>query len=110
MIDGMKNFFAPVIDLGHEMKNWAISFYNDKVIGWLQPLIDGLYGLINSAKLFGDDIAAPVLQRMTQDAGPKPSEITVTVGNTTGQALEMDITGADKAVGAVVDYITQNAL
>lgn len=110
LIDGMKNFFAPVIDLGHEMKNWAISFYNDKVIGWLQPLIDGLYGLINSAKLFGDDIAAPVLQRMTQDAGPKPSEITVTVGNTTGQALEMDITGADKAVGAVVDYITQNAL
>ena len=109
LIDGMKDFFAPVIDLGHSVKDWAISFYNDKIRGWLQPILDGFFGALDKIPFF-DAPKAPQLEMLAQQTGPKPSEITVTIGNTTGQALEMDITGADKAIGAVEDYLTQNGL
>ena len=110
LIEGMKDFFAPVIDLGHSIKDWAISFYNDKIRGWLQPILDGFFGALDKIPFF-DAPKAPQLAMLAQQTGPKPSEeINITIGNTTGQELEMDISGGDKAIRAVVDYVTQNAL
>jgi len=110
LIEGMKDFFAPVIDLGHSIKDWAISFYNDKIRGWLQPILDGFFGALDKIPFF-DAPKAPQLAMLAQQTGPKPSEeINITVSNTTGQELEMDISGRDKAISAVVDYVTQNAL
>ena len=86
--------------------DWAITFYNDKIRAWIQPIIDGLFGLINSAKLFGGKIAAPQLEAMALSTDPKPSELIVTVGNTTGQELEMDIKGAKTAVSSIDQQLT----
>tara|TARA_R110002020_G_scaffold226021_5_gene436402 strand:- start:648 stop:1652 length:1005 start_codon:yes stop_codon:yes gene_type:complete len=100
LIEGLKNFLAPVIDLGRNVMDWAIGFYNDKVRGWIQPILDGLFSALNKIPMFNIG-AAPQLGAMAISSDPRPSEINVTVGNTTGQELEMNIQGAQTAVTAV---------
>lgn len=107
LIEGLKNFLAPVVDLGRNMIDWAIGFYNEKIRAWIQPILDGMFGLFNSAKLWGDKIVAPQLAAMELSSDPRPSEITVTVGNTTGQELEMDIKGAKTAISSLDTQLGQ---
>lgn len=99
LMDGIKNFLAPVVDLGRNIMNWAIGFYNDKIRGWIQPIIDGLFSALNKIPMFNIG-KGPQLAEMAMIEAPQ-NDITVTVGNTTGQELEMNIQGSRTAVSAL---------